>query len=346
MEQSEKRKQNVFFAADLTLMITAFLFVHYNLIHGNTLLGIIQCGGGVIFLGLAVLVYRKRDTLAIASWFFTVLSSGFMLAMMAFSTLHVTNLAWAVLPYFLSMFLLGMKGGRIIGFVYLAGSIAAVFTRLSVLDASIALVNQVSIGMANIFAFVLAVYYEKARSENEKELLMKNREIEIMSHHDGLTGLFNRRFFDHALYQEFHRAKREHQPLALIILDIDFFKSYNDALGHLQGDSCLGEVAEAINASITRSTDTATRYGGEEFAVLLPNTDMKGAMTVAERIRVKMETKAIPHPLSSVSSNITLSLGVAQLSQEEDWEQNDLIRRADRALYASKAGGRNRITCA
>ena len=100
------------------------------------------------------------------------------------------------------------------------------------------------------------------------------------------------------------------------------------------------------NSSITRSTDTATRYGGDEFAVLLPNTDLKGALTVAERIRMRMEEKAIPHKLSTVSSIVTLSLGVAVLSQEEDKEQNDLIRRADNALYSSKENGRNRVSCA
>jgi diguanylate cyclase (GGDEF)-like protein len=346
MEQSEKRRQNVFFTADLILMLTAFIFVYYNIVYGNTLLGIMQGAGGVLFISLAALVYLNPKALRTASWIFVVLSAGFMLALLAFSTIHITNLVWTVLPYFLAMFLLGVQSGKIVGLVYLAGSIVLVFVRFTSLDPSIEGVNQVSISMANVFAFVLAWYYENARSENEKELLVKNREIEIMSHHDGLTGLFNRRFFDRALHQEFHRAKRERQPLTLIILDIDFFKSYNDALGHLQGDACLGEVAEAINASITRSTDTATRYGGEEVAVLLPNTDMKGAMTVAERIRQKMEAKAIPHPVSSISSSVTLSMGVAQLSQEEDWEQNDLIRRADRALYASKAGGRNRITCA
>ena len=174
--------------------------------------------------------------------------------------------------------------------------------------------------------------------------MVKNREIERLSHIDGLTGLFNRHFFDRALHQEFHRAKRERQPLGLIVLDIDFFKTYNDTYGHVQGDEILSDAAEAIRAAITRATDTATRFGGDEFAVLLPNTDLEGAATVARRIEGNMARMSIPFTQSAVANAVTLSIGVAVLSQD-DAEPSELVRRADRMMYLSKSAGRNRITC-
>ncbi len=346
MERNERRKHSVFFAADFTLMLTALTFVQYNLTRGNILLGSLQLAGGVLFIAIGLLVLIKKKYLRLASWILVVSTSGFMLTMMFLTTLHITNLVWIAIPYFLSMFLLGLKGGTVVSIVYLVGTLVGMLTRLVLQDPSIEPVHEMNIIFANAFAFAFAANYEKVRTDNERELLLKNREIEIMSHQDGLTGLFNRRFFDRALHQEFHRAKREQQPLSLILLDIDFFKNFNDELGHVLGDACLGDVAKVIRAAITRSTDTATRYGGDEFALLLPNTDLKGASVIAQRIRSGMEERAIAHPLSSVAGIVTVSAGVALFSQEEDREPADLIRRADRALYASKAEGRDRVTCA
>ena len=343
--QSEKRRRNVFFSADLILLLTAFCFFFYNIHHERTVIGLAQGIGGVAYLGLAFLVFFSRRLLKFASWVLTVTSTGFMLAALWFSDLNVTNLVWLILPYFLSMSLLGLKCGTVIGLLYLGGIVAAVIARPGFAVNVLAPVNQLSIGIANVFALLFAAFYEKVRAENEKELLLKNREIEIMSHQDGLTGLFNRRFFDRALHQEFHRAKREQQPLSLISWISTFLKNFNDALGHLQGDACLGDVAEVIRASITRSTDTATRYGGDEFALLLPNTDLKGASVSAAYSRRYGRADAIPHPLSAVSGLCTVSAGIALISQE-DGEPTDLFRRADRALYVSKAEGRDRITCA
>lgn len=346
MERSAKRKREVFFVGDLFFTATAFSFVRYNIVHGQPLVGGMMALGGLIFLILAAIVYFKHGSLQTASWIFVVLSSGFMMCVMFFFELHITNIIWMTFPYFLSMLLLGLRNGMAVSIVYFAASIAAVFTRFSNVLENFTLINQVSISMANICAFAFAAYYERSRSKNEEELLKKNREIETLSHLDGLTGLFNRRFFDRALHQEFHRAKRERQSVALIFLDIDEFKRYNDTFGHLRGDACLGEVADAINAAITRSTDTATRFGGDEFAVLLPNTDREGVRCVAERIMSIISQKAIPHTSSCVAGIVTLSMGIALLSQEEDRVPSDLVRRADRALYASKESGRNMVTFA
>jgi len=344
LDFNEKRKRNVFFVANIILMLTAFFFLPYNILVGNYILGILQGASGLILLGLDILVMYKRKYLMMASWIFVVLTAGFILYAAAFIDLHITNIIWIVAPYFLAMFLLGLHNGTIVSAVYAYAILLLLVFRYGSGPDALPVINLIDIGMANVFAFIFAAYYEKARSDNEKEMLRKNHEIEMMSNHDGLTGVFNRRYFDLLLNNEFHRSKREQQPLSLVIGDIDFFKNYNDTFGHLQGDTCLVEVADAINSAITRATDTVMRYGGEEFAVLLPNTNAKGAKVVAERIQKEMASKAIRHPLSSVSGVVTLSLGIAVTLQEDDHEPSDLVKRADKALYMSKSEGRNMIT--
>ncbi len=160
---------------------------------------------------------------------------------------------------------------------------------------------------------------------------------------DGLTSIANRRGFDERLKAEWSRAQRQKEPLSLILADVDFFKLYNDLYGHQSGDECLKEVAGAIKRRILRGTDLVARYGGEEFTVILPNTDLNGACIVAEGIRSAVETMALPHATSKVSSNVTLSLGVACQIPNPDTEPATLILQADQALYAAKDGGRNRV---
>ena len=344
MEHSEKRKRNIFFTADSILAVTALIYFHYNIMRGNVLLGGIEGLISIVYITLAILVIRGKSSLQIANWILVLITTGFMIATTCFLRFHITDIIWMLLPYFLSMFLLGLRNGLIVSGFFFICSLLGLVGRFQSGEYMITEIDLIGIVIANVFSLLFAAYYEKARAENEEELLEKNREIEILSNHDGLTGLYNRRYFDLMLNNEFHRAKREKQPLSLIIGDIDLFKNYNDTFGHLQGDACLNEVANAINAAITRITDTATRYGGEEFAILLPNTNAKGAAKVAERIRTNMLGKAIHHPMGGVSDIVTLSLGVAILSQQEDHEPNDLLLRADRALYVSKSKGRDRIT--
>lgn len=344
MDQSDRRRSTVFYAADLVMAAAAFAFAQYNFFHHDLWLGIVESAGGLVYLALGAAVFLRRRFLRAASWILVLTETAFILLCFLVLRLHYTNLVFLIVPYFLAMFLLGLKSGTAVSAAFSIGVAVALAVRYSAGADALPLINRVTLGIACLFAFLFAANYEKSRADSERELLDKNREIEWMSHQDGLTGLFNRRYFDLVLAREFHRAKREHEPLALIIGDIDFFKNYNDSLGHLQGDACLIDVARAIAASITRVTDTATRFGGEEFAVLLPNTDAKGAMTVAQRIRRQLAEKALPHPQSDVSRVVTLSLGAAVLSQNEDSEPNDLVNRADRALYRSKTNGRDQTT--
>jgi diguanylate cyclase (GGDEF)-like protein/PAS domain S-box-containing protein len=170
--------------------------------------------------------------------------------------------------------------------------------------------------------------------------------LQHLATHDKLTALPNRYQFDEYLAQEWKRQAREQQPLSLILCDIDEFKAYNDALGHIAGDTCLVQVAQTIDSVLKRPADLATRYGGEEFAVILPNTDLTGAVNLAAEIRQAMVALAIPHPNSGVSSNVTLSFGVACVYPSLQLVPQHLTAMADTALYDAKRTGRDRYCVA
>ncbi len=160
---------------------------------------------------------------------------------------------------------------------------------------------------------------------------------------DGLTGIANRRNFDEFFSRQWKLAIREGTTLSLIMGDIDFFKRYNDALGHQAGDNCLIQVAVAIQDAIRRPLDMVARYGGEEFIVVMPDTDQEGAMNVALEIRRRIKMLALPHPDSTVGAYVTMSIGVTSVTPRTGMEPGNLIAAADHALYRAKIGGRDRI---
>ncbi|MGI0483232.1 diguanylate cyclase [Geminocystis sp. CENA526] len=160
---------------------------------------------------------------------------------------------------------------------------------------------------------------------------------------DGLTGVYNRHFFDKTLTQEWQRCGREKQPLSLILCDVDYFKPYNDFYGHQPGDKCLIKVAKTIDNFLKRSSDFLARYGGEEFAIILPNTPLEKAVILAEKLRQEIEKLKILHKKSQVSKYITLSLGVASVIPSGDSSIESLIKMADNALYHAKESGRNQV---
>lgn len=172
------------------------------------------------------------------------------------------------------------------------------------------------------------------------------RELTRLSREDVLTGLANRRHFNEMFQVEWDRARREQQWLALIFVDIDHFKPFNDTHGHLEGDRVLSEVGTALRGSLRRPGDMAARYGGEEFVLLLPATPMSGALEVAAQVRQSIEGLEILHRASSVADHLTASVGVAALIPTSEMRSAQLIARADEAVYAAKAAGRNRIMVA
>lgn len=159
---------------------------------------------------------------------------------------------------------------------------------------------------------------------------------------DGLTGIPNRRYLDEMLDKEWRRALREEQFLSLLLIDIDFFKRYNDLYGHPAGDDCLRRVAAALSHSVSRGSDLVARYGGEEFTILLPGDDAAGAVTVAERAMAAISALQIVHLHSEVSALLTISIGSATALPCRDMTPATLLQMADRALYQAKEQGRNR----
>ncbi|HTA40225.1 MAG TPA: diguanylate cyclase, partial [Candidatus Acidoferrales bacterium] len=171
------------------------------------------------------------------------------------------------------------------------------------------------------------------------------RQLQQLATIDGLTGIKNRRAFDARLEMEWSRACRSRRPLALLFVDVDRFKQYNDTYGHLAGDDCLRRIAEALDALATRSTDTNARYGGEEFAVLVADETAGDAALLAERMRVGIASLAIPHAASE-EGRVTISVGVAGCVPAIGDAPNVLIAAADAALYEAKRAGRNAVVIA
>lgn len=179
--------------------------------------------------------------------------------------------------------------------------------------------------------------------ERTTELRMANARLEELSRIDPLTGVANRRYFDELKDLEFRRALRVGQPLSVLMCDVDFFKRYNDTYGHAMGDQCLKEVAGVLVSTFSRAGELVARLGGEEFVVLLPGLDVGSASMAAERLRQALAARAVEHVASSVAPYVTLSIGVAQFEPAMMDRFEQLLQRADQALYRAKDQGRDRV---
>ena len=181
------------------------------------------------------------------------------------------------------------------------------------------------------------------RKQAEEKLACLYKEMEQLSFQDGLTGIANRRMFDLALDKEWKRAQRDRTPLTLILLDIDHFKQYNDYYGHLQGDECLKQIAKALNGVSKRAIDLIGRYGGEEFFLLLPETNEIQAVQLAEQCFSAIKQQKLLHATSTVSDVVTVSAGIHTTIPLEEFQSSTLIEAADKLLYQAKQKGRNRF---
>ncbi|MEY4755308.1 MAG: hypothetical protein RJA34_206 [Pseudomonadota bacterium] len=183
----------------------------------------------------------------------------------------------------------------------------------------------------------------RARVRTHITLKQQSDLLRELAFHDGLTSLFNRRLFDERLSFEWRRAERDGSPLSLIMLDVDFFKLFNDEYGHQAGDDCLRQVAGVLESATSRAGDIAARYGGEEFACILPHTDLAGALRVAGKLEEQVRALAITHHASCAAAVVTISLGVATKPAQvkhRHMDQNSLLALADAQLYAAKEAGR------
>jgi diguanylate cyclase (GGDEF)-like protein len=175
------------------------------------------------------------------------------------------------------------------------------------------------------------------------EVKVLSYELEKMSNIDVLTNLYNRRFFNEMYQKEWYSALRSKASLAIIMIDIDYFKKYNDTYGHLQGDKCLKAVAEAIQESVKRPRDIVVRYGGEEFVILLPESSIDGAIHIAKTVLSNVEALILSHVASPLYGKVSVSIGVAALIPTNDNIPDLLLHTMDEALYRAKGDGRNCI---
>ncbi len=212
---------------------------------------------------------------------------------------------------------------------------------------SIVINSRVSNALRNVESLTLELEEHRGRLEKmvekrTRQLKKANLKLGELAHRDGLTKLYNRRFFDLRLEREWRRLIRNGKPLAVMLSDVDFFKAYNDRYGHQQGDECLKAIARVMQAHTNRPGDFAARYGGEEFVLVLPETDLAGVMHIAESIRIEIESGGIEHG-DSPFGRVTLSAGVSAVVPSRDGSPADLVGAADALLYEAKQRGRNRV---
>ncbi len=344
MNVHERRKRTLLITGLSMLVLIGAIFCIINYFRGVLILSLVELLVALTFLVMIYVVVKFPGTLYKACWFFIIVSGVFGLFAIYLPRSHVTVVVWSVLFYYVALFLLELRNGTIASTIFFILVTSVFLFKYGSGPKTLPLVALANVIILNFTAAILAVFYEKTRAETEAALQKRNREIEALSNLDGLTGLFNRRYFDRTLNDEWRRLRRDEHSLSLIMADIDHFKNFNDACGHLRGDDCIRLVADAIRDSIGRVSDVAVRYGGEEFAVLLPNTDSAGAGVIAGKIRASVQAKAIPHPASAVDRLVTISLGVATVIPDPSSEPSLLLAKADEALYRSKANGRNRVT--
>lgn len=184
---------------------------------------------------------------------------------------------------------------------------------------------------------------EQQVNERTKELSKLNEQLKDASEKDELTGLFNRRKFNAFLEEEYSRSSRLGSCFSLLLIDIDYFKLYNDNYGHIKGDHCLASVAKIMNKALPRSIDFIARYGGEEFVIILPSTGLEGATQVANIIREAVINANIEHAFSKVEKYVTISQGVTTYHKDDSLSISEIINDADQALYLAKSNGRNRV---
>lgn len=205
--------------------------------------------------------------------------------------------------------------------------------------------NAIPIVVANkvvgVVGFIKDISEEK---RSKKSLENANKHLKEISELDGLIGIKNRGFFEKEIKEQWDNALMDGRNLSLILLDVDFFKTYNDTYGHIIGDKCLKQVTEAVSKAIRKDWDTLCRYGGEEFIVILPETDCCDAYVIGERVRSSVENLKIPHIKSEASNFVTVSVGVSNTIPKEGESYEDLISRADEAMYMAKKNGRNKVT--
>ncbi len=339
----DKRKR-ILLEINFGMVITGgLLFIIINYTRGLFLMSAAQAALCLLFSVLLILVRRNHNLVTPACWVYVICCLALSLFAFFEPRSHPTVFSWAIIMVFITMFLLGRRHGLIICLAYILLTVFILWWKHGTGGQQLALIALANFTVLYAVSFTFALFSENTRLNIETQLKEANHKLETLSNQDGLSGLYNRRYFDRFLAREWHRSRRDAAPVSLILADLDFFKNFNDAYGHLEGDECIKTVSRIIQASLSRPYDTAARYGGEEFVVILPNTDASGAKRLAQDIKQKLEDKALPHTASVAGNFVTLSFGVATVVPGKSGAPEDLIDLADKALYRSKEAGRNRI---
>lgn len=259
-----------------------------------------------------------------------------IIALSAVSTLLYSASIYIVLSFFIPITI-----PTTLYFLFTAGDIGNIFAVMLFLYSGIVLSLLKKVN--EVFKKSVLLNFQHSQEIEKRKLIEK--QLQDISRRDGLTGLFNRRYFDEVLDVEIGRAHRNHSPLCLIMFDIDYFKEYNDYYGHVAGDSCIIAIAELVEQLANRKGDLCARYGGEEFAIILPNIDITGALAFANKIQKYVQDKRLPHKASKLTTlqSVTVSVGVTNLVPFKKVKAKELIRAADEALYIAKREGRNRV---
>ncbi len=210
--------------------------------------------------------------------------------------------------------------------------------------------TEVIYSLVFIFVYWLIKIFVEVEKDWKQKIVQQtsdleevNNKLKNLSYVDSLTLIPNRRNFDEYLYKEWKQAIREKEPLSLLMMDIDYFKLYNDHYGHTHGDECLKKVAETMKSTVKRPRDFIARYGGEEFVAILPNTGKKAAQAIAKKIQENLMDLKLEHQKFTLGDYLTISIGVATVVPTDRMECDEIIKKADQALYKSKEMGRNQI---
>lgn len=341
----------------LTYQQVRYVAVPASLPHDISIWMMIYIGGGLVFSAIAFFVSQAKFD-RYYSWYIGTASfvglTGMAVTASLFDSAYINQQASYVV-IFIYMLMYSLGGLRLIH-SFLVGLFAALLAMSVIITFKLPVeFGQYAqyAGLSNLMGFLIASmldqrdrrgFLQSRLIEIEKQQLNKlSQEMARLSQEDGLTGLANRRHFNETLAREWAIAEREQQTIALIFIDVDHFKPYNDTYGHLEGDRVLSLVGKTLKKMAKRPADLAARYGGEEFVLLLPNTDVNGANELAQEVLQAIDSLAIPHKSSKAAKHVSVSIGLSALIPNTQNSINTLIDNADEGVYAAKKAGRHRI---
>lgn len=345
-EQLRQANRVVGFSLAMLFWVPVFAILYFVL--GDSLAGNVILTGGVLVQANLLLLRRGRS----AEYCGNILtaSAWFVYTGLALVTGGPTS---PVMPWYATLPILSvlLAGGRS-GYCWTAATVGTIVAMTLASQAGFPFSVVVSPGGLKLLhftgliglllcIFLLVNVLNNMEHEARQALSDANGRLELQASTDGLTGISNRRAFDRLFDQEWRRHERAGLPLSVLLIDADFFKQYNDEFGHLAGDDCLRSIARTIQSCAHRCGDVVSRYGGEEFAVILPQTGEQGAGRIAEEIRVRVESLRLPHPRSEVGPFVTVSIGTTSAIPSRGRSHLEFLQDADIALYRAKASGRN-----